>query len=80
MSHLVSEWLVEFDEHDDPWREMGLDSDGQVVYSGPDNANYGFWLDTNMKYDDFDGDEISPVEFERLWRTSTAAGDAMHAS
>ncbi|MEM1263700.1 MAG: hypothetical protein AAGH76_14975 [Pseudomonadota bacterium] len=57
--YLVFEWLVEFDDDNRPWREIGLDSSGQVVLSGPNETNYGFWLDTNMTFKDFDGVEIT---------------------
>ena len=65
--HLVREWLVEFGEDDLPFREIGLGKNGKPVLAGPDDRNYGFWLDTNMKFDDFSGDIISSEVFEGLW-------------
>ena len=38
--------------------------------AGPDDRNYGFWLDTNMKLKDFTGEPIEADEFELLWRES----------
>ena len=64
---LVAEWLIEFGDDDYPWREIGLGSDGVPVLAGPDDRNYGYWLDTNMKYDDFTGTEISSAEFTEKW-------------
>ncbi len=34
--HLVRCWLVEFDEHDEPWREVGVGENGEPVLAGPD--------------------------------------------
>jgi hypothetical protein len=71
--HLVKKWLIEFEEKDGeltPWREIGLDADGAPLFAGPNKKNYGFWLDTNMKYKDFTGDPIEKEEFERFWNLS----------
>ncbi|NNF57261.1 MAG: hypothetical protein HKN04_03385 [Rhodothermaceae bacterium] len=62
--HQVSEWLIEFDDDGHPGREVGLDEAGRPVVAGPDEKNYGFWLDTNMKLDDFEGESISREAFE----------------
>jgi hypothetical protein len=68
--HLLAEWLVEFDEEGLPWREIGLDMDGRPVLAGPSDECYGFWLDTNMRFDDFEGEPVAGGEFERLWLLS----------
>ena len=71
--YLVKKWLIEFiDEEGElvPWREIGLDADGKPVFAGPDKRNYGFWLDTNMKLEDFKGEMIEKEEFERFWKMS----------
>ena len=78
--HLVSEWLVEFDEQNLPWREIGLDSSGRIVLSGPNEANYGFWLDSNMTIDDFEGFEMTAEEFETYWKDTDSFGNALDAS
>lgn len=68
--HLVKKWLIEFVEEDGeliPWREIALDISGNIVFAGPDKTNYGFWLDTNMKYEDFKGEIIEKGEFEKYW-------------
>lgn len=70
--HLVHEWLIEFDEQGQPWREIGVSIDRKPVIAGPDNDNYGFWLDTNMSFADFPGETIAAEEFETLWRESGA--------
>ena len=69
--YLVKEWLIEFDDEGNPWREIGMGSDGQPVLAGPDAKNYGFWLDTNMKINDFkDGEIVSKDSFEEIWATT----------
>lgn len=63
----VTVWLVEFDDDGLPGREIGLDGAGCPVVLGPNERNYGFWLDTSMRFVDVAGDEISHNEFERTW-------------
>jgi len=65
--YLVRSWLVEFDECGGPAREVGVGANGEPVLVGPDHRNYGFWLDTNMTWRDFTGDEISQEDFEAQW-------------
>lgn len=52
--HLVKAWLIEFDGNE-PDREIGLDAHGNPVLAGPTTVDYGFWLDTNMVYENFEG-------------------------
>jgi hypothetical protein len=71
--YLIKRWLIEFTDTDGqllPWREIALGADGKPVFAGPDERNYGFWLDTNLKYEDFEGDAIDKEEFERYWKMS----------
>ena len=63
----IREWFVEFDENGRPGREIGLDQNGEPVLGGPDDKNYGFWLDTNMTFSDFEGSEIEVELFEAAW-------------
>ena len=65
---LVHEWFIEFDVDDVPFREVGLDSGRQPILAGPNAGNYGFWLDTNMCYTDFEGTEISAHQFDVKWK------------
>ena len=64
----VKEWLIEFDENGLPHREIGLDQNGDLVLFGPNSNNYGFWLDTNMLYEDMKGSTCSPEIFNKIWR------------
>lgn len=36
--------------------------------AGPTEQDYGFWLDSNMKRDDFKGEIISESIFENAWK------------
>ena len=63
----INEWLVEFTKDGLPCREIGLNSNGDPILCGPDKRNYGYWLDTNMKENNFVGESIAESEFERLW-------------
>ena len=65
--HLVNEWLVEFGDDNLPAREIGLNKNGVPILAGPSKGSYGFWLDTNMTFQDFDDQEIEADEFEKLW-------------
>ena len=69
LMHRVVEWWIEFDDHHRPGREIGLDETGQVIIRGPDDRNDGFWLDTHMTLDDFEGVEMSAEAFEAKWRS-----------
>lgn len=68
--HMVRTWLIEFDDSGKPWREIRLDESGSVVLAGPSENDYGFWLDTNMRLADFNGEPISMEYFEKLWADS----------
>jgi hypothetical protein len=69
--YLVKSWLIEFLETDGellPWREIALDENENPIFAGPDKRNYGFWLDTNMTFKDFEGQLINKEEFEKNWK------------
>lgn len=68
----VRSWLIEFDDDGMPDREIGLNEHGEPVLAGPDDRNYGFWLDTNMKLADFTGYEISAEYFESCWAKASS--------
>lgn len=69
----VAEWYLEFDDEAEPGREIGLDVNGQVIVKMPDERNYGFWLDTCMKLEDFKRQfQLQPIsehEFNDLWNS-----------
>ena len=64
--HKIKEWLVEFDEEGNPWREIGIGSNGHPVVAGPSETDYGFWCDIHMTYDDFPRNSIERNEFEAV--------------
>ncbi|MHB8846159.1 MAG: hypothetical protein ACYC7L_15610 [Nitrospirota bacterium] len=68
--HLVRSWLIEFDEEGMPWREIGLDENDAIVMAGPSKNDYGFWLDTNMRYPDFTGEAVTQEYYEKMWAAS----------
>jgi len=63
----VKSWLIEFEDGHLPAREIGLDAEGRPILHGPTGVDYGFWLDTDMTYDDFEGSPISKEQFENFW-------------
>lgn len=69
--HLVKEWLIEFDG-EDPGREIGLGLDGKPILAGPTSVDYGFWLDTNMRFSDFEGKPIEQSEFDEIWSEASS--------
>ena len=64
--HLISSWLIEFD-NEEPWREIALNENDEIVFAGPSEENYGFWLDANMKLNDFEGETIEKEYFEEFY-------------
>ena len=68
--HRIHAWLIEFDEDGMPWREIGLDQSDPIVVAGPSETDYGYWLDTNMQYSDFGGEEVAEEYFELIWAKS----------
>jgi hypothetical protein len=68
--HRVRSWLIEFGEDGLPWREIGLGEGDTVVLAGPSKDDYGFWLDTNMRFSDFKGETVDEEYFEKVWAAS----------
>jgi hypothetical protein len=77
--HLVREWLIEFDDEGHPDREIGLDAHGFPLVAGPNDRNYGFWLDTNMLFSDFAGEPIAKEMFEAAWNRFNSQGGTTSA-
>jgi hypothetical protein len=61
---------MEFDDDGMPGREIGLDENGSVVLAGPSKMDYGFWMDTNMRYPEFTGIPVASECFEKIWAAS----------
>jgi len=75
--HLIGDialWLLEFDNKESyPEREIGLDEKGNTIIVMPNEKNYGYWTDTDLKYTDFkspefEAHEISKDYFEQKWK------------
>ena len=69
--HRINRWLIEIDSSGLPNREIGLDTNNDIVVAGPSDRDYGYWCDTNMTESDLSGEEILALEFETYWSLST---------
>ena len=73
----VEQWYIEYDDsnYDEVLREIGLNANNEVIVKMPDDRNYGFWLDTDMKLEDFKEsfyiEMITETEFNDLWNSVT---------
>jgi len=69
--HLLGEWFIEFDDDGHPVREIGIDKSGKpILASDVWDGTFGYWLDTDMIYEDFLDDEsivIDKEEFVKMW-------------
>lgn len=70
----VKFWLIEFDDKTGiPEREIGLNKEKKVIVIMPNDRNYGFWTDNNMKLADFKErfkvSEITETQFQKYWNT-----------
>lgn len=68
----VKTWLVEINDKDGyPNREIGIDENGFVIMTMPDDKNYGYWTDNNLKENGFKQHfktfEIGKEMFDKLW-------------
>lgn len=70
----VKQWLIEYDdvEFHQAIREIGIDSQDNIIIKMPDNRNYGFWSDAGLTLNDFMKFGISYItedEFNNLWNS-----------
>lgn len=68
----VEEWLLEYDnEGDFVNREIGLDQTGKAIMRMPWQKNYGYWIDNNLKLNDFSTQFATTIvdkqTFENYW-------------
>lgn len=68
----VVQWYLEYDEkNNESLREIGIDSNNQIIVKIPDKRNYGFWNDTNLTIEDFENrfgiQKVTEKEFNNLW-------------
>jgi hypothetical protein len=68
----VQTWFIEYDSNADYVnREVGVDRNSKVIVKLPLRNNYGYWLDTDLKLDDykknFTVEDITPSLFQNLW-------------
>ena len=66
--------------YDEVLREIGLNANGEIILKMPDKRNFGFWMDTNLKFKDFkdkfDIEMITEQEFNDLWNSVVYDRDA----
>lgn len=70
----VVQWYLEYDEkNNESLREIGIDSNNQIIVKIPDKRNYGFWNDTNLTLEDFENrfgiQKVTEKEFNNLWNS-----------
>lgn len=70
----VVQWYLEYDEkNNESLREIGIDSNNQIIVKIPDKRNYGFWNDTNLTIEDFENrfgiQKVTEKVFNNLWNS-----------
>jgi hypothetical protein len=51
----VDVWYIEYDDENDcVEKEVGLSSSCEIIIKMPFKNEYGYWLDTDMKFQDFE--------------------------
>jgi len=68
----VKFWIIEISKETNlPNREIGLDKIGNPIMIMPDDNNYGYWTDNNLKKEDFESHFktkiIDEQQFNELW-------------
>lgn len=69
----VDNWYIEYDEVEEiTEREVGTDTKGVVIVKAPFKDNFGFWVDNNLKMEDYSKFSIKHIyseDFNQLWNT-----------
>lgn len=68
----VDVWYIEYDDENDcVEKEIGLNANYETILKMPYKNEYGYWLDTDMKFQDFEStfniEKIDGLEFEKKW-------------
>ena len=63
----LTRWLIETDEAGMPTREIGINAEGNPLFSAPNERNFGFWTDSNLAFDPSELELIDQEYFEALW-------------
>lgn len=64
----VAKWLIEIDESGVLVREIGLDENNVPLFSAPDDRNFGFWTDSDKKFEIEELEPSTKEEFDLLWQ------------
>lgn len=63
-------WWLEVDDAGRPQREIGFDKQGTAIVLGPVGRNYGFLVDSNDNWKDYEGDSDEAArDFQKTWNT-----------
>jgi hypothetical protein len=65
--HLVKSWWLEIDDKGVPMREIGIDENGEPLFSAPNDRNYGLWTDNNEIFNPDEMDVIDKDKFNEAW-------------
>ena len=71
----VAEWLIEYDdvEFNQAVREIGLDTNKNLIVKLPDERNYGYWSDLDCDinfFKKFNYQLITKKAFDALWNST----------
>ena len=71
----MAEWLIEYDdvEFHQAVREIGLDTNKNLIVKLPDERNYGYWLDLDCDinfFKKFNYQLITKKAFDALWNST----------
>lgn len=64
---LVKKWFIEIDEKGIANREIGLDKDGEPLFSSPNDRNFGLWTDCDEVFDVKELELSNKEHFELIW-------------
>ena len=67
----IDTWYIEYDDEKHfTTKEIGIDKDGNVIVKAPFYNNFGLWVDSDMKYEDYLSYDICVItknDFNLLW-------------
>jgi hypothetical protein len=64
---LVKQWWLEVDDQGVPVREIGVDENGEPLFSAPNERNYGLWTDSNNTFSPEEMDVFEKEKFIAAW-------------
>jgi len=64
----VAKWLLEINENGIPYREIGIDINGNPLFTAPNDRNYGLWTDSDNTFEIKELELSNHEEFESMWQ------------